>query len=296
VAGDLIPPPSPARRSPPDPGADPEANAQLEAAAALAADAAAPPPGPSPFRGRFGFLFGALAGIAACAIGVLAVLLATPPDDGPKLADNWSRWQPSTADMVDGAQSIAAHVGLKYKLDGGDQLVSVRSSALELQGAPIGVAVRPKGGELEILEGEGLLYLLNGLGPNGTLAGGPATEARGRLLMREALELALYSFRYLEDVTMVAVLLPQGSQQESAGSTSQQQTRAVFYRPGDLLGELQVPLARTLSPQTPRPKTMTKAESARIDALTLRNVFLASVQALEADRNYLVLAEPDTVR
>jgi hypothetical protein len=38
---------------------------------------------------------------------------------------------------------------------------------------------------------------------------------------------------------------------------------------------------------------MTKAE--RVDALTLRNVFLASVQPLQSDKNYLVLMEPDTV-
>jgi hypothetical protein len=91
------------------------------------------------------------------------------------------------------------------------------------------------------------------------------------------------------------VLLPQSSPQEAAGSTSEQQTRAVFYRPGDLLEELQAPLARTLSAKTPRPKTMTRAEAARVDSLTRRNRFLASVQPLEADQNYLVLVEPDTV-
>ena len=32
-----------------------------------------------------------------------------------------------------------------------------------------------------------------------------------------------------------------------------------------------------------------------MDSLTLRNLFLASVQALQADQNYLVLVEPDTI-
>jgi len=73
------------------------------------------------------------------------------------------------------------------------------------------------------------------------------------------------------------------------------QTNAVFYRPGDLLEQLQVPLERTLSPRTPRPSTMTKEEAERVDDLTLRNVFLASIQPLQADRSYLVLVEPDTV-
>jgi hypothetical protein len=74
-----------------------------------------------------------------------------------------------------------------------------------------------------------------------------------------------------------------------------QQTRAVFYRPGDLLEQLQVPLDETLSPKTPTPTSMTTTESKRVDDLTLRNLFLASVQPLEAEENYLVLVEPDTV-
>jgi hypothetical protein len=295
VAGDLIPPPSPAGRPPPDVVEEPPA--QVEATAQLDA----PPPAqrtPAPFRTRFGFVWGALAGIAAGAAGAFALLVAAPSDSGPRLAANWSPWEPETTRMVEGARAIADQVGLRYKLDGGEQLVSVRSSALELGGEPIGVAVRPSGGELQFLEGDGLLYILNGLGPNGRLPTGEPTKERGRLLMREALELSLYSFRYLEDVTMVAVLLPQTAEQAQAsagGAAAAPQTNAVFYRPGDLLDQLQVPLDRTLSPRTPRPSTMTKAEAERVDSLTLRNLFLASIQPLRADRNYLVLVEPEIV-
>jgi hypothetical protein len=295
LAGDLIPPPSPARRS--DPEADTKATAELEEAVQLATEAAAPT-GPSPFRSRFGFLFGVLAGIALCVAGGTALLLGAQEESGPKLAENWSAWEPETSRMVDGAEEIAGHVGLQYKLDSGDQLVSVRSSSLELQGEDIGVAVRPVGGSLQYMEGEGLLYILNGLGPNGTIPTGTASKKRGRLLLREALELALYSFRYLDDVTMVAVLLPQTTEQQAAnagGAAAAPETNAVFFRPGDLVDQLEVPLAQTLSPKTPRPSTMTKTESTRVDELTLRNLFLASVQPLEANQSYLVLAEPDTV-
>jgi hypothetical protein len=295
VAGDLIPPPSPAGKPPPDPILEPML---APAAAAEPEPPAAAPRGPAPFRSRFGFAWGALIGIALCAAGALALLIASPRDTGPKLADHWSKWQPETSRMVDGAVDIAGHVGLQYKLDGGEQLVSVRSSSLELGGQEIGVAVRPQRGDLQFLEGDGLLYILNGLGPNGRLPTGTPTKKRGRLLMREALELALYSFRYLDDVTMVAVLLPQTAEQaeqNAGGAAAAPQTNAVFYRPGDLLDQLQVPLERTLSPKTPRPSTMTKDESLRVDDLTLRNLFLASVQPLEANQNYLVLVEPETV-
>ena len=290
MAGDLIPPPSPARRK--EPEDDTKATAELEEAVQLSVEAAVPD-GPSPFRSRFGFLFGVLAGIALCVAGGTALLVGAQEESGPKLAENWSAWEPETTRMVDGAEEIAGHVGLQYKLDSGDQLVSVRSSALELQGEDIGVAVRPVGGSLQYMEGDGLLYILNGLGPNGTIPTGKASKKRGRLLLREALELALYSFRYLEDVTMVAVLLPQAP--ATSTTASERQTRAVFYRPGDLLPQLQVPLDDTLSPKTPTPTSMAPAEAKQVDDLTLRNLFLASVQPLEADQNYLVLVEPDTI-
>ena len=296
MARDLIPPPSPAGRPPPDQPSEPVATERLEEATRLTAQANPALRQPAPFRGRFGFVFGALAGIAVCAAAVGVALIAAPGEDGPRLAEHWSSWEPSTTSMVDGASDIAAHVGLQYRLDGGDQLAQVRSSALELQGAPLGVAVRPKGGELRFLEGDGLLFVLNGLGPNGALPG-KASQARGQLLQREALELALYSFRYLDDVTMVAVLLPPtaSTTSESRSSSGAVQTRAVFYRPGDLLSRLQIPLTRTLPGEPPRPKGLTKTEGKRIDDLTLRNLFLASVQPLKADQSYLVLVEPDKV-
>ncbi|HEX2412964.1 MAG TPA: hypothetical protein VHJ39_17505 [Solirubrobacteraceae bacterium] len=297
MAGDLIPPPSPAGRPPPDQPSEPQATEHLEQATRLTAAAAEPAVRqPAPFRGRFGFVFGALVGIAVCAAALAVVLVAAPDDTGPKLAENWSRWQPSTTDMVDGASDIAAHVALQYRLDGGDQLVQVRSSALEFQGTPLGVAVRPKGGELRFLEGDGLLYVLNGLAPSGALPG-KASARRGQLLLREALELALYSFRYLDDVTMVAVLLPPSTNQPGSQSSNGAagQTRAVFFRPGDLLSRLQVPLSQTLPAEPPRPSKLTAAEGRRIDDLTLRNLFLASVQPLKADQSYLVLVEPDRV-
>jgi hypothetical protein len=292
VARDLIPPPSPARRT--DPQAESKATAELEEAAQLGAEAAAgtETSGPSPFRSRFGFMFGALAGIAVCAAAGFALLIVSQDDDGVRLAENWSAWQPETTRMVDGAQEIATHVNAQYKLDGGGQLVEITASSLETGGEEIGVAVRPQGSALEKLEGEGLIYNLIGLGDGGTVEGAPSKK-RGRLLLREALELALYSFRYLDDVTMVTVLIPPSAAQ-TPGQPAEPR-RAVFFRPGDLLPQLQVPLAATLSPKTPTASTMTKSEAERVDSLTLSNLFLTSVRSLEADKDYLVLLEPDTI-
>jgi hypothetical protein len=289
VAPDLIPPPSPAGRPDSDPAGEARADAAFERAAPPAEKP--PPTGPSPFRSRFGFVWGALAGIVVVAAATTVLLATTGGDNGPKLAANWSQWEPGTPRMVDGAADIAAHVQSQYKLDSGDQLVAIRSGRIALGDTDLGVAVRPKGGELQMLEGDGLLYILSGLEPGGTLPG-KATRPRGQVLMREALELALYSFRYLDDVTMVAVMLPPSKQ---TTGTEAQQSRVVFYRPGDLLDALQVPLSATLPAKVPTPKSLSKQEAARIDSLTLRNLFLASIQPLKSDLSYLVLTEPDTI-
>ena len=296
MARDLIPPPSPAGRPPPDQPGEPQATEHLEEATRLSAQADPELRHPAPFRARFGFVFGALAGIAVCTAALGAVLIASRGSDGPKLAENWSAWEPSTADMLAGASDIAVHVGFRYRLDDGRPLVQVRSSPLEAEdGSQLGVAVRPRSGELRYLEGEGLLYNLAGTGAGGTLPG-KATSARGQLILREALELALYSFRYLDDVTMVAVLLPPAAASPtSAAAATNEPRRAVFFRPGDLLSRLQVPLEETLPGRPPLPKSLSRAEGDRIDSLTLQNVFLASLEPLKDNESYLLLQEPDSI-
>jgi hypothetical protein len=294
MAKDLIPPPSPAGRPPTDGGAEARADAELEAAARP--PVADEPPGEAPYRGRFGFIWGALAGTAVCAIVLTGLLAGNVGSDGPPLAKNWSSWKPDTSRMVDGANDIAEHVAHEYKLDSGDQLVSISSGAIQLDGESLGVAVRPKGQELQLLKGDGLLYVLSGLGPGGTISGGKATKPRGRLLMREAVELALYSFRYLDDVTMVAVMLPPpAGATATTGTTDPDSVRAIFYRPGDLLDKLQVPLSQTLPARVPTPKSMSKAEATQIDSLALNNLFLAKIQSLQSDLDYLVLTAPDKI-
>jgi hypothetical protein len=295
MAGDLIPPPSPAGRPPPDSMADVRATAHLEEATHLAEEAEGVKAGPAPYRGRFGFVWGALAGIAICVIGLGAFLIASGGNDGPPLAKNWSEWKPSTSRMLPGAEDIAAHVGREYKLDAGDQLAAIRSGEFQISGTPIGVAVRPKGGELEVQSGPGVLYLLSVLSTDPKTTTGKAGRTNERLMMREAVELALYSFRYLDDVTKVAVMLPPRSGAVDASTDGQQQSRTIFFRPGDLLARLEVPLSKTLEGAPPRPKQVTPEVAANIDSLALRNLFLASLQPLDSNLQYLVLTPPDVI-
>jgi hypothetical protein len=290
MAGDLIPPPSPAGR--PTPDAPRLIELPPEPPPAPAESAPAEPVGPSQFRHRFGFVTGALIGVLVAAAGVLAIALTTGGDSSKEgLARNWSTWKPADTDSTSGAQEIADHVAPKYRLDDGTQLVDVRGGPLEIQSTPLSVALRAQGSNIQLLSGgHAVLYTLNGLGPHGSIITGKPTNQRGLLVRREALELALYSFRYLKDVDMVVALLPPPPPKKGASASADSKPPlAEFYRPGDLLPQLKVPLRVTLSPTTPRPSTMPQADARRVLSLTSSNVFQASVQQAQDTRFYLVL-------
>jgi len=123
---------------------------------------------------------------------------------------------------------------------------------------------------------------------------GTPSPQRLQLLRREALELALYTFRYVKDVDLVVALLPPKPPEKSKNGTAspaadETPTQALFYRPGDLEPQLEIPLNATIPPKTPRPETIPASESRRIDALTRGNLFLASFQQGQDQKAFLVL-------
>ena len=333
MARDLIPPPSPAGR----PGSSAEAErerareleeqrlkqkgglwhrsseaeaTELDPAAAIVAsdpdgasqearDAATTPTRTdTPYRSRFGLILGALLGIAIATLAIgAAVYVGTTGNNGAP--DGWSQWKPGSDDGVGAAKEIATHVGRKYRMSDGNQIVGVQASKLEVFDVPLEVALRtaPQGGNIDFIDGNGLMYTLNGLGPKGSVRGGKPSEARHLFLRREALELALYTFRYVKDVDLVVALLPPKPPEKTKnkdGTTTtataeDSQTQALFFRPGDLEPQLEIPLRATIPAATPRPETIPPAESRRIDALTRSNLFLASFQQGQDQRAFLVL-------
>jgi hypothetical protein len=331
MARDLIPPPSPAGR----PGTSAEAereraqeleakrrkqgslwhrSSEAEATEPRAADALVaadpdsasdeardaathtPQPRDTPYRSRFGLVLGALIGLAIATVAIgAAVYVGTDGNNGAP--DGWSTWKPSSDNGVSAAKQIATHVGRKYRLSDGNQIVGVQAGPLEVFNVPLEVALRtaPQGGNIDFINGKGLMYTLNGLGPKGSVRGGKPSEARHLLLRREALELALYTFRYIKGVDEVVALLPPKpptktkSKDGSATTTQDSPTQALFFRPGDLEPQLEIPLNATVPPQTPRPETIPGAEARRIDALTRGNLFLASFQQGQDQRAFLVL-------
>jgi hypothetical protein len=300
VAGDLIPPPSPSGRPSPDAmrdtgrrNADPVEEAQAETAAPA-------PSGPSPFRSRFGFVTGALLGVCVAAIAAFALLLGTSPgkhSDDLGLAGHWSRWFPPSHDIVSGPQAIADHVQGQYKRADGKQLVSVHGGPFFFSGTssplPFAVRLQPADGSIRDLGSNGVFYTLSGTGTRGTIVGDKSTPQRERLLRREALELALYSFRYVDNITMFVALLPTDQPKGKAAkksSSSAPTVRALFFRPGDLRKQLQSPLVRTLRPTLKiKPGQLPTREGKRVDDLTTRNVFKAHFDQQFDGQLYLVL-------
>jgi hypothetical protein len=266
---------------------------EAPAPAVAAADVKQEPVRPSPYRSRFGFVLGALIGVGLAAIALAFVVAAGGP--GGVGSGDWSTWHPESNDGVDAAREIAAHVAPKYRLENGEQIVAVQGGPLRIADLPLSVALRTSqsGGNIQLFEGEkGVMYTLRGLGPRGSINDGKPSTERHLLLRREALELALYTFRYVKGVDLVVALLPPKPPASTSSTTptqAEEPTQALFYRPGDLDQQLNSPLTATIPPKTPRPQTIAGPEAARIDALTRTNLFKASFEQGQDARVFLVL-------
>jgi hypothetical protein len=304
MARDLIPPPSPAGRPAPDGTPNlielpPDVTPTVEATSLASS-------GPSEFRNRFGFLIGGLGGVIIAAAAVAAIVLTTggTPDEG--LYGNWSKWKPQETTLTAGPAEIATHVAPQYRGENGKQLVDVKGGPMVLQGIQFdNVILRSAAGNITTYPAKhAVLYTLSGLGTDGSITDGKPSVERHQLLRREALELALYSFRYLPDVNMVMTQLPPPptSAADSAAASSSSssattapakpQIQAVFYRAGDLKPQLQVPLGATVPAKAPTPNAIPAAEAQKIDSLTLSNLFLRTPQQAQDYSVNMILDRP----
>ncbi len=224
------------------------------------------PPGelpvePAPFAARFQLILGALLGVAAVAV-VAALLIGTGPKAPP--GRSWSSWKPDTSKRGDAAQEIANYVAPTYRLDSGSQLVAVTGGTPQVADLPVRLALAEQG-NVSVLNGDGVLYTLCGLGPKCSIASGKPSAARHLILRREALELALYTFRYTRGTDYVVALLP-----PLKGSDP---TQAMFFRKDDLSSALHRPLQYTLPAPPPRVSTLDAGSVSTVQALTGRRLF-----------------------
>ncbi|HVM56867.1 MAG TPA: hypothetical protein VMT74_05350 [Gaiellaceae bacterium] len=212
-----------------------------------------------------------------------------------KHAGPWSSWEPSGSASAKTSE-IAQRVGGAYRLPSGHQLLDVYSKKLTVpvstgsggQAAiPIAaVAIRGAKGKIDkisvVSDADSRLYQLCGTGTACAIGEGKASIARGQLVRREALELALYTFKYVPGISHVIAFMP-----PPPGS---QPSTLLYFERSDLRSQLSEPLTATIAPKTPLPTTISAAQGARIDEITLPHIYKFALQQTQLGQAVLVLA------
>jgi hypothetical protein len=217
-------------------------------------------------------ILGVILGGAAAAFGMLVTTGAGQGDD--QSTGGWSEWRP-TARGEAGVDQIANFVASRYRLPSGKQLVAVVADKPLVQNqVPVStVAIEQArkdatGNSDYVLHDTGgdYMYVMCGLGQNCAIKEGPASVERHRLLRREALELALYTFRYVDGVDSIIAFMPP--------PRGEQPSSLLYFRKRDFQDHLDRPLNETLpGDRPPKMDAIPAPERRVIDQLTTKNLF-----------------------
>jgi hypothetical protein len=163
-------------------------------------------------------------------------------------------------------------------------------------------------GSLSLLGGKTIAYNVCGIAGSDCGLGGTPTSGRLLLLRREALELALYTFKYVKGTDNVIVVLPPGHTQTvttsplspkppSSNAASAAKTTpvtvAVLFLRSELQPWLNAPLSETLTQYPPLvsqlPTWAKTQEAGLVDQITERGLFAERIESQQAGGNLLVL-------
>jgi hypothetical protein len=241
------------------------------------------------YRSRFAVMYVLLAVISGAAVGALLVIL----DRGePAEPAAWSEFAPVGSAERRAAQ-IGDRIGDSYRLPSGNPLAAVTYAGAPaiagqdggtLQVRAIAVETRAEAATADDFEtynaGSSMMYILCGLGQSCSIREGQPSVERGALLRREALELSLYTFKYVDSVDSVLVLLP-----PSAGGDAV----SLFLDRDDVRAALDQPLRQTLTaPTTPGVGEMSAAETALVARLTQSRLY--TFRPIQAQDGSLLMA------
>ena len=271
-------------------------------APAIATDASKLKPLPSPHAHMFRLTLALLSivGIVAIAVAVIAVSDHTSQSTG---SGNWSAWSPTEQGSA-GVQQIASFVAPFYRISDSQQLnvisplsLTSETAAGTTTGKGLTIAINPNGSSstssLEVLNGETVAYNICGLGASDCELSGTASINRMLLLRREALELALYTLKYITSSQNVLVVLPPGHTVTTSGKETPV-TVAVLFDRTELAPLLKHPLSESLQADPPEVSQLTswsKSEEAGfVDEVTARGLFSSQVESEQEGGNLLVLS------
>jgi hypothetical protein len=243
---------------------------------------------------RFTLAYTLLTIVLVGGIAALVVIL-TRPD--VVRSPPWSKFVPTGSDIAK-ARQIATQVSAEYRSKSGAKLVTVvpgplqATRFLQTDSGPVSVEVpissvavqadvstgKHEEGDFSTFDaGSTIAYQMCGFGgsqQNCGLTGAPSVN-RGRLLRREAMELSLYTLKYVPDVDAVLTYLPPPAASQ-ASPTSELVARK------DVKRMLDRPLARTLEPEKVT-LGKTPVDKAQVDKLTLSRLYTYDYQTLPGD-------------
>ncbi len=211
---------------------------------------------PRALQRRFVAAYLILATLLGGAAGLFVVYLGDSGASGS--SSKWSTWRP-TASGSEGLKQIATHVAGRYRLASGNQLVGVIAGKPQVQNIPItAIAIKGQSGAgtqngIRIFTTKaGAMYTLCGLGNQCSILAGTGglsqAAERGKLLLLESLELALYTFKYEGSDAFIALVPPPPPGLVPDSVRKKLLRRAVVLQPSDVKPLLDKPLGETLDP------------------------------------------------
>lgn len=248
----------------------------------------------SSYRLRFGIIYVLLAATVGAGVGSF-IVLAGRPDPEPEPA--WSAWAPtgSPGAMV---RQIADRIPQSYTTDEGQLTISTSgplSVPIEDNDVPVrNVFVQPdtsKGlqeeSDIKAYPGQSIVsYALCGAGQSQGCAATRAADTPGLelLLRRQALELSLYTLKYVEGSESVLVFLPPTAKDEGRG--------VVFLTRDDVADDLERPLAEILPSRTPSADSLSALEEGHVLRLTSGRQYAFQFEPAPDGSPILVLSPP----
>ena len=236
---------------------------------------------------RFSLAYLALAVLLGGAVGTFALLIERPAPEPPPA---WSAWVPTKQERAARQEQIATHVAAEYRAGDGKKLVDVvvrdpQKTSPVIQDIALTRTLQPNK-RSDIFDAfsteRTAMYVLCGSTgpPKCNIKEGTPSKARTDVLRREALELALYTFRYLDKTDSVVAFFPPKDLPD-----------VMYFTRSDLEDQLNVPLRRTLArPTGPIPQSLSARERTLIDQLTSPRQFRASLREERNGANALLLA------